>query len=158
MVAASGCWKPRSLDAGEDGSPTRSYPPVEARHRRATGGEPDAPDRPVPGRGWAARPGRRVRERAGGGGAAGPAAPPRPPGPPAKDMAWVPGGSFLMGSEDFYPEERPLHRGEGDGFWVGAHPATHAGFRRFFKATGRRAVAERPPEAVDYPDADPTLL
>ena len=24
-----------------------------------------------------------------------------------KNMAWVPGGSFLMGSEDFYPEETP---------------------------------------------------
>ena len=36
----------------------------------------------------------------------------RPPGPaPAKDMVWVPGGGFLMGSEDFYPEERPVHRG-----------------------------------------------
>jgi formylglycine-generating enzyme len=23
-------------------------------------------------------------------------------------MAWVPGGGFLMGSEDFYPEERPV--------------------------------------------------
>jgi hypothetical protein len=36
-----------------------------------------------------------------------PSAPPCPP--PAADMAWVPGGSFLMGSEDFYPEERPAH-------------------------------------------------
>ena len=27
--------------------------------------------------------------------------------PPAEDMAWIPGGTFLMGSEDFYPEERP---------------------------------------------------
>jgi hypothetical protein len=25
-------------------------------------------------------------------------------------MVWVPGGDFLMGSEDFYPEERPVHR------------------------------------------------
>ena len=27
---------------------------------------------------------------------------------PAEKMVWVPGGSFLMGSEDFYPEERPV--------------------------------------------------
>ena len=34
-----------------------------------------------------------------------------PPGPPpGKDMARVPGGTFLMGSNDFYPEERPAHR------------------------------------------------
>ena len=25
-------------------------------------------------------------------------------------MRWVPGGTFLMGSEDFYPEERPVPR------------------------------------------------
>ena len=24
-----------------------------------------------------------------------------------KDMVWVPEGSFLMGSEDYYPEEGP---------------------------------------------------
>ena len=29
--------------------------------------------------------------------------------PPAKDMAWIPGGPFLMGSDEFYPEERPVH-------------------------------------------------
>jgi hypothetical protein len=23
-------------------------------------------------------------------------------------MVWVPGGTFLMGSNDFYPEERPV--------------------------------------------------
>jgi formylglycine-generating enzyme required for sulfatase activity len=26
--------------------------------------------------------------------------------PPHPDMVWVPGGTFRMGSEDFYPEER----------------------------------------------------
>ena len=31
---------------------------------------------------------------------------------PAKDMAWVPGGGFLMGSDEFYPEERPARRVE----------------------------------------------
>jgi sulfatase modifying factor 1 len=29
-------------------------------------------------------------------------------------MVWVPGGSFLMGSED-YPEERPVRLAEVDG-------------------------------------------
>ena len=24
-------------------------------------------------------------------------------------MRWIPGGTFRMGSEDFYPEERPVH-------------------------------------------------
>ena len=84
---------------------------------------------------------------------------PGPPDPaPAKDMVWVPEGSFLMGSEDFYPEERPVHRVQVDGFWMDAHPVTNAQFRRFVKATGHVTVAERPPDAADYPDADPDLL
>jgi len=73
-------------------------------------------------------------------------------------MAWVPGGTFLMGSEDFYPEERPVHRAAVDGFWVDRHPVTNAEFRRFVKATGYMTVAERPLEQADYPDADPALL
>ena len=32
-------------------------------------------------------------------------------------MRWVPGGTFLMGSEDFYPEKRPVYRVTVDGFW-----------------------------------------
>jgi formylglycine-generating enzyme len=33
-----------------------------------------------------------------------------------KDMVWIPGGTFLMGSDDHYPDEAP------------AHPVTIAGF------------------------------
>jgi sulfatase modifying factor 1 len=71
---------------------------------------------------------------------------------------WIGDGSFLMGSEDFYPEERPVRRVEVDGFWMDAHPVTVAEFRRFVKDTGYVSVAERPPDAADYPDADPALL
>lgn len=77
---------------------------------------------------------------------------------PAKDMAWVPGGEFSMGSVDFYPEERPVHRVAVDGFWADRHPVTVAEFRRFVKATGYVTDAERAPTAEDYPDADPELL
>ena len=36
------------------------------------------------------------------------------------DMVWIPGGTFRMGSEDFYPEERPVHEVSVDGFgWTG---------------------------------------
>jgi len=73
-------------------------------------------------------------------------------------MAWVPGGTFLMGSADFYPEERPVHRVTVDGFWMDSHPVTVAEFRRFVTATGYVTVAERPLAAADYPDADPALL
>jgi formylglycine-generating enzyme required for sulfatase activity len=73
-------------------------------------------------------------------------------------MAWVPGGSFLMGSEDFYPEERPVHRVHVDGFWMDTKPVTVAAFRRFVKATRYVTLAERPPDPDCYPDADPSLL
>jgi formylglycine-generating enzyme len=73
-------------------------------------------------------------------------------------MAWVPGGSFLMGSDRFYPEERPVHSVEVDGFWMDRHPVTVAQFQQFVRATGYVTVAERPPDPADYPDADPSLL
>jgi sulfatase modifying factor 1 len=78
--------------------------------------------------------------------------------PPAKDMVWVPGGGFAMGSADFYPEERPVRPVEVEGFWMDEHPVTVAEFRRFVKATEYVTVAERPPDPADYPGADPTLL
>jgi formylglycine-generating enzyme required for sulfatase activity len=63
-----------------------------------------------------------------------------------------------MGSEDFYPEERPVRKAAVDGLWVDESPVTAADFRRFVRATGYVTVAERGPDAADYPDADPALL
>jgi formylglycine-generating enzyme len=77
---------------------------------------------------------------------------------PVKGMAWVPGGSFRMGSADFYPEERPVRDVALDGFWIDEHPVTVADFRRFVKATGHVTAAQTAPEAADYPGADPALL
>ncbi|MFF1874457.1 formylglycine-generating enzyme family protein [Streptomyces sp. CB03911] len=82
----------------------------------------------------------------------------RPLAAPARGMVRVPSGSFLMGSEGFYPEERPAHPVTVDGFWMDEHPVTVAAFRRFVKATGHVTVAERPLDPADYPDADPAGL
>ena len=73
-------------------------------------------------------------------------------------MSWIPAGSFLMGSEDFYPEERPVHRVEVHGFWMDEAPVTAGEFRRFVRETGYVTVAERPLDPELYPDADPELL
>jgi len=73
-------------------------------------------------------------------------------------MVWIPEGEFLMGSEQFYPEERPVRRVSVDGFWMDEHPVTVAEFRRFVKATGYVTWAEIAPQAADYPEADPELL
>jgi sulfatase modifying factor 1 len=89
---------------------------------------------------------------------AAPAARTGPRGALMKNMAWVPGGAFLMGSADFYPEERPVRRVEVDGFWIDEHPVTVAEFRRFVQATGYLTVAERPLDPGQYPGADPALL
>ena len=75
-----------------------------------------------------------------------------------KDMVEVPGGTFRMGCESFYPEEAPVREVSVDGFWIDRHPVTVAAFRRFVKATGHVTWAERAPKADDYPDADPELL
>jgi formylglycine-generating enzyme len=80
------------------------------------------------------------------------------PSPPADGMRWVPGGAFLMGSDEFYPEERPVHEASVDGFWMDERLVTVREFRRFVKATGYVTVAERPLDPADYPDADPALL
>ena len=81
------------------------------------------------------------------------------PGPPPADgMAWVPGGTFRLGSNDFYPEERPVHQVKVDGFWIDRHLVTAAAFRRFVRETGHVTLAEQTPDAALYPDADPALL
>ena len=71
---------------------------------------------------------------------------------------WIPGGDFDMGSNDFYPEERPVHQVAVDGFWMDAHPVTVSEFRRFVKDTGHVTWAERAPDPADYPDGDPELM
>jgi formylglycine-generating enzyme len=73
-------------------------------------------------------------------------------------MVWVPAGEFLMGSNDFYPEERPVHLVAVDGFWIDEHPVTVAEWRRFVKATGHVTWAEKAPDPADYPDAIPELM
>ena len=63
-----------------------------------------------------------------------------------------------MGSDDFYPEERPVHRVTVDEFWMDSHPVTVAGFRSFVEATGYVTVAERAPDPAQYPGVDRSLL
>jgi formylglycine-generating enzyme required for sulfatase activity len=60
---------------------------------------------------------------------------------PAAKQGWatmvpIPGGTFTMGSEDFYPDERPLRRVTVEGFWMDETPVTAAEFRRFVRETG----------------------
>lgn len=64
-----------------------------------------------------------------------------PPG-----MAWIPSGSFSMGTDDprSFPNERPSHRVRLDGFWMDVRHVTNADFARFVADTGYVTTAERP--------------
>jgi formylglycine-generating enzyme required for sulfatase activity len=68
-----------------------------------------------------------------------------------------PRGEVPDGLGGLLPEGGPGPRGRG-GFAIDRGPVTVAGFARFAEETGYRTLAERPPEAADYPDADPLLL
>ncbi len=78
--------------------------------------------------------------------------------PPAPGMRWIPAGEFLMGSEDFYPEEAPVRRVAVDGLWIDESPVTVAAFAAFVEDTGHVTDAEVAPDAAEYPGADPELL
>src|SRR5579863_7032312 len=81
-----------------------------------------------------------------------------PANPRYPGMVWIPGGTFRMGSEDFYPEERPVHEVTVDGFWMDCHEVTSEQFSRFVEATGYQTVAERAPNPADFPGAPPENL
>jgi len=68
-------------------------------------------------------------------------------------MAWVAGGEFLMGSEEFEPEEAPVHRVRVDGFWIDSCAVTNRDYQRFVAETDYVTVAERPLDPADFPGA-----
>jgi formylglycine-generating enzyme len=83
---------------------------------------------------------------------------PAPGAPPDQHMVWIPGGTFRMGSDKYYPEEAPVHRVTVDGFWIDRTPVTKAEFRRFVEAMGHTTFCEIAPDPALYPGAMPDLL
>jgi formylglycine-generating enzyme len=63
-----------------------------------------------------------------------------------------------MGSDRHYAEEAPVHRVAVDGFWIDRTPVTNWQFRAFVAETGYVTLAERRPQAEDYPGALPHML
>jgi formylglycine-generating enzyme required for sulfatase activity len=74
------------------------------------------------------------------------------------DMAEIPAQSFRMGCETFYPEEAPIRAVELSDFAIDRSPVTVSQFATFVDETGYTTLAERAPDAAEYPDADPALL
>ena len=88
-----------------------------------------------------------------------PDSPEAPPGPPpSEDAVWIPGGTYLMGSDAHYPEEKPAHKVSVAGFWMNRHTVTNREFARFTQATGYVTSAEKPADPAQYPGAKPELL
>jgi formylglycine-generating enzyme required for sulfatase activity len=86
----------------------------------------------------------------------------RPAAPPTAeaddDMVAIPGGTFLMGSNDGYPEERPAREVTVASFRIDRTEVTNRQFAALVAATGYITLAERAPDPKDYPDADQALL
>jgi sulfatase modifying factor 1 len=70
---------------------------------------------------------------------------------PPSGMVALPGGTFMMGSDRFYREERPLREARVGAFAIQRHEVTNAQFSAFVAATGYLTVAERPLDARQFP-------
>ncbi|MEO6809429.1 MAG: formylglycine-generating enzyme family protein [Isosphaeraceae bacterium] len=79
------------------------------------------------------------------------------PGPAPEGMVWIPGGSFLMGSNEI-DDAHPVHTVQLTGFWMDRTEVTNAQFARFADASGYKTVAERAPDPKDFPGAPPEML
>ena len=66
-------------------------------------------------------------------------------------MAWIPGGTFLMGTDDkaSFPNERPAHFVQVQGVWIDENDVTNAEFAKVVGATGYVTTAERPVHGED---------
>lgn len=72
-------------------------------------------------------------------------------------MRYLPGGAFFMGSDSFYPEERPARQVRVAPFWIDETPVTNRDFQAFVEATGYVTIAEIAPDPRDYPGMPPEL-
>lgn len=68
-----------------------------------------------------------------------------------KEMIFVPAGTFMMGSEKFYPEERPRQRATVRHFWIDKFPVTNNEFKKFVDETSYVTVAERGLRTEEFP-------
>lgn len=73
-------------------------------------------------------------------------------------MVWIEGGTFAMGSDHHYAEERPAHAVAVAGFLIDVTPVTNGQFRAFVEATGHVTLAEVAPDPRDYPGAPASML
>lgn len=80
---------------------------------------------------------------------------PPPDYPPPEGMVWIPGGTFIMGSDDGPEDEQPAHEVTIDGFWMDRYEVTNAEFAKFVAATGYVTSAEKPLPPGPYGEVRP---
>lgn len=73
-------------------------------------------------------------------------------------MVLLDAGVLRMGSDDFYPDERPVHEREVAAFRIDRHAVTNEEYARFVDDTGYVTVAERDLDPAEFPGADPADL
>ena len=74
------------------------------------------------------------------------------------DMIAIPGGTLLMGSDEFYRDEGPVHEREVAPFELDVHPVINEEYQAFVDETGYVTVAERDLDPSDFSGADPADL
>lgn len=67
-------------------------------------------------------------------------------------IARIPGGRYRIGSDRFYPEERPSREVAIPEFQIELAPVTNAQFASFVAATGYVTISEQPPDPQLYPN------
>lgn len=76
----------------------------------------------------------------------------------AADFVRIAGGTFTMGSQEFYREEGPERRVTVGPFLISRSEVTNADFAAFVDATGYVTVAERGPDPAEHPNWPKDLL
>ena len=76
---------------------------------------------------------------------------------PDNAMIFIEGGSFSMGSDKGYPDERPVREATTGSFYIDAHEVTNDQFTAFVDATGYRTVAERTPDLAGFENVPPEM-
>lgn len=73
-------------------------------------------------------------------------------------MRLIPGGTFRMGSDSHYAEERPARPVRVDAFHIDETPVTNTQFANFVDATAYVTFAERAPDPALYPGILPEMI
>jgi sulfatase modifying factor 1 len=73
-------------------------------------------------------------------------------------MAFIKGGTFTMGAGAVYQDEMPAMKTVVQDFYMDRHEVTNLQFSEFIEATGYITIAQRIPNADDYPDIPADLL